>query len=135
VSYGHVSHGRASQNMPTLDEHNQQCLQKMVNAAEKFVSARDLLHQECSDKFKHANESDARASIRSTVVGKGKIMSFEDIEEARAKTLHSSDTMIVTIRFPPNLAKRSFTDDFLSLPFYFNFLLHTTGSIKSVGSM
>ena len=73
------------QNMPTLDEYNQQCLQKIVNAAEKFVSARDLLHQECSDKFKQANESDARASIRSIVVGKGKIMSFEDIEEARAK--------------------------------------------------
>jgi hypothetical protein len=52
---------------------------------ENFVSARDLLHQECSDKFKHANESDARASIRSIVVGKGKIMSFEDIEEAQAK--------------------------------------------------
>jgi hypothetical protein len=73
------------QNMPTLDKHNQQRLQKMVNAAEKFVSARDLLHQECSDKFKQANESDARASIRSIVVGKGKIMSFEDIEEAQAK--------------------------------------------------
>lgn len=57
----------------------------MVHAAEKFVSARDLLHQECSDKFKQASESDARASIRSIVVRKGKIMSFEDIEEARAK--------------------------------------------------
>ena len=73
------------QHMPTLDEHNQQCLQKMVNAAENFVSARDLLHQECSDKFKQANESDARASIRSIMVGKGKIMSFQDIEEAQAK--------------------------------------------------
>ena len=70
--------------MPTLDGHNQQCLQKMVHAAEKFVLARDLLHQECSDKFKQTNESDARASIRSIVVGKGKIMSFGDIEEARA---------------------------------------------------
>jgi hypothetical protein len=51
----------------------------------KFVSARDLLHQECSDKFKQTIESDARALMRSIVVGKGKIMSFEDIEEARAK--------------------------------------------------
>jgi len=76
---------KIEQNMPTLDGHNQQCLQKMVHAAEKFVSARDLLHQECSDKFKQTIESDARASMRSIVVGKGKIMSFEDIEEARAK--------------------------------------------------
>lgn len=71
--------------MPTLDGHNQECLQKMVHAAEKSVSARDLLHQECSAKFKQTIESDARASLRSIVVGKGKIMSFEDIEEARTK--------------------------------------------------
>jgi hypothetical protein len=57
----------------------------MVHIAEKFVSARGLLHQECSDKFKQTSESDARASIRSIVVGKRKIMNFEDIEEARAK--------------------------------------------------
>ena len=57
----------------------------MVHAAEKFVSARDLLHQECLDKFKQANKSDARALIRLIMVRKGKIISFEDIEEARAK--------------------------------------------------
>lgn len=57
----------------------------MVHVAKKFISARDLLHQECSDKFKQTNKSDARASIRSIVVGKGKIMSFEDIEDVRAK--------------------------------------------------
>jgi hypothetical protein len=72
-------------NMPTLNGHIQQCLQKMVHTAKKFISARDLLHQECLDKFKQANKSDARASIRSIIVGKGKIMSFKDIEEARAK--------------------------------------------------
>jgi len=68
---------KIEQNMPTLDGHNQQCLQEMVHAAEQFVSARDLLHQECSDKFKQTNESDARASIRSIVVGKGKIISLK----------------------------------------------------------
>ena len=60
------------QNMPTLDGHNQQCPQKMVHAAEQFVLARDLLYQEYLDKFKQALESDARASLRSIVDGKGK---------------------------------------------------------------
>jgi hypothetical protein len=50
-----------------------------------FVSAREVLFQERSDQFKQAIEEDARASIRSIVVGKGKVMSFEDIEEAREK--------------------------------------------------
>lgn len=57
----------------------------MFHAAEKFVSARDLLYQEYSDKLKQANKSDARALIRSIVVRKGKIIIFKDVEEARAK--------------------------------------------------
>jgi hypothetical protein len=60
------------QNMPTLDGYNQQRLQKFANAAQMAISARDLLHQECSDQFKQAREDDARASIRSIVIGKGK---------------------------------------------------------------
>jgi hypothetical protein len=50
-----------------------------------FVSARDVLFQERSDQFKRAIKDDARASIRSIMVRKGKVMSFEDIEEAREK--------------------------------------------------
>lgn len=49
------------------------------------ISACDLLRQECADQFQQVNESNARASIKSIIAGKGKVMSFKDIEEARNK--------------------------------------------------
>lgn len=58
---------------------------KLANAAERAMSARDLLFQEKSDLFKQNNESKMRASTKSTVVGKARVMSFEDITEARRK--------------------------------------------------
>jgi hypothetical protein len=49
------------------------------------MSVRDLLFYENSDLFKQNNESKTRVSIKSTVVGKARVMSFEDITEARKK--------------------------------------------------
>jgi hypothetical protein len=49
------------------------------------MSARDLLFQENSDLFKQNNESNIRASTKSTVVRKARVMSFEGIIEARKK--------------------------------------------------
>lgn len=49
------------------------------------MSARDLLFQENSDLFKQNNESNKRASTKSTVIEKARVMSFEDITEARKK--------------------------------------------------
>ena len=73
------------QNVHALDDRNQQRLQKLANAAERAMSARDLLFQENSDLFKQNNESNVRASTKSTVVGKGIVMSFEEIREAQKK--------------------------------------------------
>jgi phage/plasmid primase-like uncharacterized protein len=73
------------QNVHELDDHSQQRLQKVANAAERAMSARDLLFQENSDLFKQNNESNVRASTKSTVVGKGIVMSFEEIREAQKK--------------------------------------------------
>lgn len=73
------------QNVHALDDRNQQRLQKLANAAERAMSARDLLFQENSDLFKQNNESNVRASTKSTVVGKGTVMSFEEIRVAQKK--------------------------------------------------
>lgn len=73
------------QDVHALDGHGQQRLQKLANAAERAMSARGLLFQENSDLFQQNNESNTRASIKSTVVGKARVMSFEDITEARRK--------------------------------------------------
>jgi hypothetical protein len=70
-------------NVQTLDDHSQQCFQKFANGAEKALSARDLLSHENDDLIKQNNESHVRASIKSTVVGKGMVMSFEEIREAQ----------------------------------------------------
>lgn len=58
---------------------------KLANAAERAMSARDLLHRENFDLFNENNASSTRASIKSTEVGKAKVMSFEEIAEARKK--------------------------------------------------
>jgi hypothetical protein len=70
------------QNMPILDDYNQQCLRKLANAAERAMTARDLLFKENFDLFKQNNESHTKESSSSNMVGKAKIMSYEDIQEA-----------------------------------------------------
>jgi hypothetical protein len=42
--------------------------------------------QENSDLFEQNNEGNTRASTKSTVVGKARVMSYEDIVEAQRKT-------------------------------------------------
>jgi hypothetical protein len=71
--------------MHALDGYSQQGLQKFANAAERAMSARDLLFQENSDLFKQNNESTTPASTKSIVVGKARFISFEDITETRKK--------------------------------------------------
>ena len=73
------------QNVYALDNRNQQRLQKFANTAKRAMSARDLLFQENSDLFKQNNESNVRALTKSTVVGKGIVISFEEIREAQKK--------------------------------------------------
>jgi hypothetical protein len=73
------------QNIPVLNDHNQQCIRKLMNAAERAMTARDLLFKENFDLFKQNNESHTRESSNSNMVGKAKIMSYEDIQEAQRK--------------------------------------------------
>jgi len=60
-------------------------MRKLANAAEKAFAERALLLDENRLLFEQNNESSCRQSARSTVVGKAKVMSYEDIVKAKAE--------------------------------------------------
>lgn len=68
-----------------LDDSNRHYVQKLANAAERVFPDRALLLDENSNLFKQNNKKECRQSARSTVVGKAKVMSYEDIKAAQAK--------------------------------------------------
>ena len=68
-----------------LNGPSEHCLQKLTNAAEKVFAERALLLDENRLMFQQNNEKEPHQSSRSTVVGKAKVMSYEDIVEAQAK--------------------------------------------------
>jgi hypothetical protein len=68
-----------------MDERSKHPLQKLINAAQVSFAECTLLRDENQLLFKQNNEAKRRRSAKSTVLGKAKVMSFEDIEEARQK--------------------------------------------------
>jgi hypothetical protein len=73
------------QNIHLLDGDSQLYFRKLANAGERVITARDVLFKENHDLLKQNNESNTRSSISSTMVGKGKVMSYEDILEVQRK--------------------------------------------------
>jgi hypothetical protein len=59
--------------------------QKLANAAEKAFVDRAILLDENKLLFEQNNEKMTRSSVRSTVTGTAKIMTYEDIMEAQRK--------------------------------------------------
>jgi len=59
-------------------------VQKLANAAQISFAERDLLHDRNQMLIRMNNEAKVRRSTRLVVLGKAKVMSFEDIEVARA---------------------------------------------------
>jgi hypothetical protein len=59
-------------------------VQKLANAAQISFAERALLHDQNQTLTRMNNEAKVRRSTRSVVLGKAKVMSFEDIEVARA---------------------------------------------------
>lgn len=76
---------RIEDDAQSLDVPSKQRLQKLANAAGKSFAERVLLADENRLLFEQNNESKCRQSTRSTVVGKAKVVSYEDIVEAQAK--------------------------------------------------
>ena len=80
-------HGLIEQDAYTLDESSKQRLQrrlqKFANAAQISFAECALLYDENRLLFKQNDEAKRRRSTKLTVVGKAKVMSYEDIEAAR----------------------------------------------------
>ena len=75
-----------------LDGPSKHRLQKLINAARKAFAERALLLDE-NRLFEQNNETNCRRSTRSTVAGKAKVMSYDDIVEAQAK--HDAKEVVV----------------------------------------
>jgi hypothetical protein len=68
-----------------LDSPGTYRIQKLANATEKLFTDRAILLDENASLFEHNNEKTTRQSVRSTMVGKARIMSYEAIVEAEQK--------------------------------------------------
>ena len=82
-------HNLIKQDAHALDEQSNQRLQKYVqklaSAAQISLAKQTLLQDQNEFLTKVNKEAQVRRSTRSIVLGKAKVMSFEDLEEARAK--------------------------------------------------
>jgi hypothetical protein len=74
---------RFEHTLDALNDDSRLYLCKLANAGERAMTARDLLFKENHDLFQQNNESTTRASINSTMVGKGKVLSYEDTVQAQ----------------------------------------------------
>jgi len=68
-----------------LDNGSKLRLKKLLNAAQISFAERALLEDDNQLLVKQNNEAKRRRSTKSIVLGKAKVMSYEDLEEARAK--------------------------------------------------
>ena len=82
-------HNLIKQDAHALDETSKQLLQrhlqKLANAAQTSFAEHALLQDQNRFSTRMNNEAKVRRSTKSVVLGKAKVMSYEDIEEARAK--------------------------------------------------
>ena len=82
-------HNLFKQDAHTLKETNiqrlQRHVQKLANAAQISFAELALLHDQNQFLTRMNNEAKVRRSTKSVVLGKAKMMSYEDIQEARAK--------------------------------------------------
>jgi hypothetical protein len=87
VTADHLSTLRAKleQDTHALDKDCRHRLQKAFKAAERLFAERALLSEENRMLFDQNNEKVSRTSIKPTVVGTAKIMSYDDILEAQRK--------------------------------------------------
>jgi hypothetical protein len=72
-----VAHGRG------IDAPCKSYIQKLANAAENAFADRAILLDENLLLFEQNNEKSTRKSMRATVVGSARVMSYEDIVEAQ----------------------------------------------------
>ena len=66
-----------------LDSRCKLYIQKIANVAENTFADRAILLDESSLRFKQNNEKSVCQSIKATVVGRARVLSYEDIIEAQ----------------------------------------------------
>lgn len=85
-------HSLIEQDTHALNERSKQRLQKFANAAQIPFTERALLADKNRLLFKQNNEAKVRRSTKSTIIGKTKVKSYGNIENARAKRAAKEDT-------------------------------------------
>lgn len=73
------------QDAHTLDEKSRNRFQKLLNAAQASIAECALLEDENQLLSKQNDEAKRRRTTKSTILGKAKVMSYEDLEMAKAK--------------------------------------------------
>jgi hypothetical protein len=76
---------KIEQDTDGLDNLSRFRVQKLSNAAEKAFAERSLLLDDNRLLFAQNNKKVSRKSVRSTIVGTAKVMSYEDIVDAKTK--------------------------------------------------
>jgi hypothetical protein len=77
--------GLVERDTRALDDESKLRLEKLLNAAQISFAERALLEDDNQLLLKQNDEAKRRRSTKCTVLGKAKVMSYEDLEEARAK--------------------------------------------------
>jgi hypothetical protein len=95
-------HNLIKEDARTLDEVRQRRLQrhvqKLASAARVSFAECALLQDQNQSLIKMNKEAKVRRSTRSVVLGKAKVMSFEDLEEARAKRTAKEKTSLGKVK-------------------------------------
>jgi hypothetical protein len=76
---------RIKQEIHLLDDSGKQQVEKLEHAAQRAIASRDLLFVKNDMLTKQNNERKVRQSVKSTVVGTAKVMSYHDLMEAEEK--------------------------------------------------
>jgi len=91
-------HNLIKQDTCGLDEPRRQRLerhvQKLASAAQMSFAKQTLLQAHNGLLIKHNNESKVRRSTRPVVLGKAKVMSYEDLQDARAKRVEKDKASV-----------------------------------------
>ena len=73
-------------------------LEKVINAAKTSFAEQALLRDRARFLFKMNNEAKVRRATKSIMLGKAKVMSFEDFEQARAKRVAKEQAKVTGTR-------------------------------------
>lgn len=91
-------HNLVKQDTCGIDEPRRQRLerhvQKLASAAQMTFCKQTLLEAHNGLLIKHDNESKVRRSTRSVVLGKAKVMSYDDLQDARANCAEKEKAVV-----------------------------------------